>query len=228
MDDHDLLDRLSAFITPHKRALFDRLAPQRTRHVTVVLEDLHQAHNASAVLRTCDLLGIQDVHAIESRNRFTANKEIALGSDKWTTVHRYGGPEGAMQCITALRERGHRIVATTPHAEAWTPENVPIDRPIAFCFGTELQGLSTELIAACDGALRIPMHGFTESYNISVSAGIVLYTVMQRLRASTVPWRLDERAMGALKLQWTRAALHDAQAIEDRLRGDAAHGPSSF
>lgn len=228
MDDHDLLDRLGAFITPHKRALFDRLAPQRTRHVTVVLEDLHQAHNASAVLRTCDLLGIQDVHAIESRNRFTANKEIALGSDKWTTVHRYGGPEGALQCITALRERGHRIVATTPHAEAWTPETVPIDGPIAFCFGTELQGLSAELTAACDGALRIPMHGFTESYNISVSAGIVLYTVMQRLRASTVPWQLDEQALTALKLQWTRAALHDAQAIEDRLRNDAAGRPSSF
>ena len=223
MDDHDLLDRLGDFITPHKRALFDRLAPQRTRHVTVVLEELHQAHNASAVVRTCDLLGIQDLHIIESRNRFTANREIALGSDKWTTVHRYGGTEGAQQCIAGLRARGHRIVATTPHADAWTPENVPIDRPIAFCFGTELQGLSAELIAACDGALRIPMHGFTESYNISVSAGIVLYTVMQRLRASTVRWQLGEQDMNALKLHWTRAALQDAQAIEERLRGDAAH-----
>ncbi len=220
MDDHALLEQLGGFITPHKRALFDRLAPERTRHVTVVLEDLYQAHNASAVLRTCDLLGIQEVHAIEAHNRFTANKEIALGSDKWATIHRYAGGDGALACIEALRASGHRIVATTPHAEAWTPENVPIDRPIAFCFGTELKGLSAPLIEACDGALRIPMHGFTESFNISVSAAIVLYTVMQRLRASTVPWRLNEAAITALKLQWTRAALHDARAIEQRLRED--------
>ncbi|MBV6404381.1 MAG: RNA methyltransferase [Flavobacteriales bacterium] len=221
MDDRELLDRLGAFITPHKRALFDRLAPQRTRHVTVVLEDLYQAHNASAVLRTCDLLGIQEVHAIEAHNRFTANKEIALGSDKWATVHRYAGPDGALACIGALRASGHRIVATTPHAEAWTPEDVPIDRPIAFCFGTELHGLSDTLLGSCDGTLRIPMHGFTESYNISVSAAIVLYTVMTRLRRSTVAWQPDEATITALKLQWTRAALHDATAIEQRLRTGA-------
>jgi len=223
MDDHALLERLGGFITPHKRGLFERLAPQRTRHVTVVLEDLHQAHNASAVLRTCDLLGVQDLHAIETRNRFTANKEISLGSDKWTTVHRHAGEEGTAACVAALRASGHRIIATTPHAEAWTPETIPLDRPLAFCFGTELQGLSPGLLQQCDGALRIPMHGFTESYNISVLAGIVLYTVMQRLRASDVRWQLDEQAITALKLQWTRAALQDATAIEERLRGDAGH-----
>jgi tRNA (guanosine-2'-O-)-methyltransferase len=71
-----------------------------------------------------------------------------------------------------------------------------------------------------DIGLRIPMHGFTESYNISVSAAIVLYTVMQRLRASEVPWRLSETAVDALKLHWARKAIHDAQGIEARWKAD--------
>ncbi len=214
---------LSAFISDNKRALFERIARERTRHVTVVLEDIYQPHNASAVVRTADLLGVQDIHIIENRNKYTVNPDVTLGSSKWTDMLRYRGKDtdNAARCIDALKAGGYRIVATSPRADSVTPETIPLDRPMAFCFGTELTGLSDGMMKAADTFLRIPMYGFTESYNISVSAAIVLYTVMQRLRASNVPWQLDGPALDALKLGWARKTVHSAKHLEERLTGEA-------
>jgi len=222
MDDHTLYERLSAFVTPARRALFDRIAPERTAHITVVLEDVFQSHNASAVLRTCDLLGVQHVHTISTRNRFATNHEITLGSEKWTTVHQHIGPEAVPSAVGTLRAKGYRLIATLPRADAFTPEDIPIDAPLAFCFGTELEGLSDDLASRCDSALRIPMFGFTESYNISVAAAITLYTVMRKLRASSIAHRLNEEDLLALKLRWLRASVHDSASIEQRIIEDDA------
>lgn len=211
---------LAPYITDHKRALFDRIAPERTRHVTVVLEDIYQPHNASAVVRTADLLGVQDIHIIENRNKYTVNPDVTLGSSKWTNMVRYRerSADNALACVQALKEKGYHIVATSPRADSVTPESIPLDRPMAFCFGTELTGLSEGMMANADLLLRIPMHGFTESYNISVSAAIVLYTVMQRLRNSDVPWRMAPDELDALKLSWARKTVHSAAHLEARFR----------
>jgi tRNA (guanosine-2'-O-)-methyltransferase len=217
-----LYDQLAAFVSENKRALFDHLASLRTRHITVVLEDIYQAHNASAVVRTADLLGIQDMHIIENRNKYTVNPDVTLGSSKWVDMHRYReAGDNTARCIDALRAQGYAIVVTSPRAPEITPHSIPLDKPMAFCFGTELTGASDELMAAADMHLRIPMYGFTESYNISVSAAIVLFTVMERLRASDVRWQLDDDALIALKLRWARKVVHSAQHLEARLRKDA-------
>lgn len=222
MDDLQLYDKLSAFISDNKRALFDRIAPQRTRHITVVLENIFQSQNASAVIRTCDLVGVQDIHVIEDRNKYQLNPDVTMGSSKWIDIHRYRNAESStMDCVRALRAKGYCIVATSPRSEHITPESIPLDRPLALCFGTELTGLSDELLEEADMHLRIPMHGFTESYNISVSAAIVLYTLMQRLRSSDVQWQLHDEALLQLKLQWTRTMLQNPSLIEQRLRDDA-------
>lgn len=223
--DAELYAQLAPFISDNKRTLFERIAQERTRHVTVVLEDIYQPHNASAVVRTADLLGVQDIHIIENRNKYTVNPDVTLGSSKWTNMIRYRErhADNAMACVQALKERGYGIVATSPRADSVTPETIPLDKPMAFCFGTELTGLSEGMMTHADTWLRIPMHGFTESYNISVSAAIVLYTVMQRLRHSQVPWRMTETEMDALKLSWARKTVHSAQHIEARYgkeRGD--------
>jgi tRNA (guanosine-2'-O-)-methyltransferase len=219
MTDQELYDQLSAFHSANKRELFERIAPQRTRHVTVVLEDIYQSQNASAVLRTCDLLGVQDVHVIERTNTYKVDHQVALGSSKWVDIHKYKEQEdNTAACVAALRAKGYRIVATSPRADAFTPATIPLDKPLAFCFGTELTGLSDPLMHAADTHLRIPMYGFTESYNISVSAAIVLYTVMERLRASDIDWHLDDAASIALKLKWARTIVHASEAIEERLR----------
>jgi len=219
MTNEQLYDRLSAFVSDNKRALFDRLAPQRTRHITVVLEDIYQAHNASAVVRTADLLGIQDMHIIENRNKYTVNPDVTLGSSKWVDMHRYREATGnTLRCVRKLKEQGYRIVVTSPHAPEVTPATIALDRPMAFCFGTELTGASEELMANADMQLRIPMYGFTESYNISVSAAIVLYTVMERLRNSTVPWQLPHEQLLDLKLAWARKVVHSAAHLEAHFR----------
>ncbi|MBK9175575.1 MAG: RNA methyltransferase [Flavobacteriales bacterium] len=222
MTNLELYERLCEYITDNKRALFDRIAPERTRHITCVLEDIYQPHNASAVVRTCDLLGIQDLHIIENRNKYTVNPDVTLGSSKWVDMHRWRGEEdNTLRCIQHLKQHGYAIVTTSPHATDCTPSTIPLERPLAFCFGTELTGASEPLQANADIALRIPMHGFTESYNISVSAAIVLYTVMERLRASNLHWRLDPEALAALKLSWARKVVHSATHLEERIRKQA-------
>lgn len=215
--------QLSAFISDNKRALFDRIAPERTRHVTVVLEDIYQPHNASAVVRTCDLLGVQDIHIIENRNKYTVNPDVTLGSSKWTDMVRYRErtADNSLACVRALKAKGYRIVATSPRADSVTPHTIDLDTPMAFCFGTELTGLSDAMMAHADTWLRIPMYGFTESYNISVSAAITLFTVMERLRASDVPWRLSADDLIALKLAWARKTVHSAQHLEERFEREA-------
>ena len=223
MTDQELYTELLAFISPNKQALFDRIAPLRTRHTTVVLEDIFQSQNASAVVRTCDLVGIQDMHVIEQRNQYQLNKDVTLGSSKWVDIHRYRSKEdNMMDCISTLRSKGYRIIATSPRSETNTPETMDLERPMAFCFGTELTGLSNELLDLADEHVRIPMFGFTESFNISVSAAILLYTVMQRLRNSDVDWRLNEADLAELKLKWARKMIHNAPALEARLRQDAS------
>jgi tRNA (guanosine-2'-O-)-methyltransferase len=225
MTDQQLYDQLAQFISENKRGLFDRIAPERTRHVTAVLEDIYQPHNASAVVRTCDLLGIQDLHIIENRNKYTVNPDVTLGSSKWVDMHRYRErEENTLDCVQRLKREGYRIIVTSPRAENVTPDTIDLTRPMAFCFGTELTGASDVLMQYADEHLRIPMYGFTESYNISVSAAIVLYTVMERLRASAIDWRLPPDALIALKLQWARKVVHSAQHLEERLRREARGG----
>jgi tRNA (guanosine-2'-O-)-methyltransferase len=220
--DEQLYARLSSFISDNKRALFERIAHDRTHHVTVVMEDIYQPHNASAVVRTCDLLGVQNIHIIENRNKYTMNPDVTLGSSKWTDMHRYREhADNSLACVERLKREGYRIVATTPRADSVTPHDIPLNEPLAFCFGTELTGLSETMMSHADIHLRIPMYGFTESYNISVSAAITLFTVMERLRASDVNWRMSDAQLFALKLAWARKVVHSAQHIEDRAIRDA-------
>lgn len=228
MTDTRLYELLGEFISENKRGLFESIAPLRTRHVTVVLEDIYQSQNASAVLRTCDLVGVQDVHVIEQRNNYKVDTQVALGSSQWVDIIPYRTHEdNTRACMQALRAQGYRIIATSPRGDASTPESIDLTRPMAFCFGTELTGLSDAIIDGADEHLRIPMHGFTESYNISVSAAITLYTVMQRLRNSDIDWRLNEIDSLALRLKWVRTALQSSDLIEARLRSDEASKSAS-
>ena len=226
MTDQQRYDLLLPFFSENKRSLFDRLAPMRTRHVTVVMENIFQSQNASAVIRTCDLVGVQSVHVIEDRNPYKLNPDVTLGSSKWVDLERYRSQTNNVKgCLDTLRAKGYRIIATSPRSEHTTPTNIDLQKPMAFCFGTELTGLSDELMEQADEHIRIPMYGFTESFNISASAAIVLYTIMERLRASKVAWQLSEQDLIALKLQWARTVVQHADQVEARLLRDAGIDP---
>jgi len=210
-----LIDYLSGFVTENRLEKLNTVIKSRTKHITIVLEDIYQPHNASAVLRSCDCTGIQDIHIIENENTYQVNPDVALGSSKWVTLFKYNSTvNNTLNCIQHLKKQGYRIVATTPHKNDCLLDDLPLEQKTALFFGTELDGISADVSEHADGFVKIPMQGFTESYNISVSAAICLYTLTQRLRKSDINWRLNDEEVTDIKLQWLKNTIRDAVLIE--------------
>lgn len=214
----ELVNFLSEFITEERKAIFKQVLQYRSKHITIVLEDIFQPHNASAVLRTCDLTGVLDVHIIENFNEYTVNPEVALGSSKWLNLNIYNEQSNnTLSTFEKLRKEGYKIIATTPHKNSKSLENIDLSEKSAIVFGTELTGLSDIAIDNADEYLRIPMYGFTESYNISVSAALVLFTLSERMRKENVAWQLSETERLQTLLDWTRRSINKVEGIEKRI-----------
>lgn len=206
-----LYEQATQFFSENKRALFDRLAPLRTRHISVVLEDIYQSHNASAVLRSCDCFGVQDVHVVEARNPFNPAGDVAVGSSKWVDYYRYNSIQDVYRNLHA---KGYRIVATLPHENDTMIDDLDISQPTALVFGTELTGLTQEAIDGADAYVKIPMYGFTESFNISVCAALSLFSLTERMRRdTTLQWRLSDDDLLDLKLHWAMQAVKDGEKV---------------
>jgi tRNA (guanosine-2'-O-)-methyltransferase len=209
-----ILNRLLPLISENKQNKFNEFIKSRTRYLTIVLEDIFQPHNASAVLRSCDCFGIQDVHIIENQNQYEVNPDVALGSAKWLTLKKYNQKENnTHDCLHALKNKGYRIVATTPHQDDFSPDALPLDQPTALLFGTELEGLTPEALKMADSFVRIPMVGFTESLNISVSAAILLYVLSGRIRQSDMPWQLPQEEILDIHIQWAASVVKKPELI---------------
>ncbi|MCF8379514.1 MAG: RNA methyltransferase [Bacteroidales bacterium] len=214
--DKELLNYLEGFILEKRNELFNRILLNRTRYITVVLEDIYQSHNASAILRSCDCFGIQDVHIIENRNEYELSSQVTMGSDKWLNLIKYNQSENnTLHAINAMKKSGYRIVATTPHKEDSSLNNFDLSKgKVALLFGTELNGLSKEALELADEYLRIPMYGFTESFNISVSAAIILHSLSESLRKSDIKWNLMDAEKEKIKLDWLRKSIKGSELIE--------------
>lgn len=214
----ELLEKLLSFITDHKNQLFDRVIEHRTRYLTVVLEDIYQPQNASAVLRTADCFGVQDVHIIENRNEYVINPEVTLGASKWLTLHRYSESENnTLEAIQKLKSEGYRIVATMPHSDDIMLSELDMNQKTALFFGTELLGLSEVVQEHADVFVKIPMYGFTESYNISVSAALCLQQLSNKMRKENKDWKLSESELLDVKLDWARSVVKEAENVEKTL-----------
>jgi tRNA (guanosine-2'-O-)-methyltransferase len=220
MNEEKLIEFLSGFVTRERLELFDKILNERTRYITVALEDIYQPHNASAVLRSMDCFGIQDVHIIENQNEYQVNPDVALGASKWLTMNRHNqGEENTVEAIHTLRKMGYRIVSTSPHKDGVSLENFDLARgKVALFFGTEMRGLSDSTMDNSDEFLKIPMFGFTESFNISVSAAVILHHLTLKLRESNIQWHLSDREKTQLKLQWlTKSIKRSDLLIEEFL-----------
>jgi len=185
----------------------------RTRHFTVAVEDVFQMHNTSAVMRSCEVFGIQELNVIEQRFGKRIDKEIAMGAQKWVDINAFDSISG---CLDNLQSRGYQIIATTPHENDCLLEDFDISKPSALFFGTERDGLSDEILKRADGFLKIPMVGFTESLNISVSAAIIIQNITERLRKSNIQWQLTEEEIIEKRLQWAKNTIKDINRIESR------------
>jgi len=211
--DLQLFNYLQTYLTERRRGLFKKVLAQRTRHFTVVTEDVYQLHNTSAVMRSCDVFGIQDLHVVEEELGHRIDKEIAMGAQKWVSCHRH---DSIINCMNTLREQGYQIVATTPHTDSQVLHEFDVTPKSAFFFGKENDGLSDIVLQEADSHLKIPMYGFTESLNISVSAAIVLQTVVSKLRLTQVPWQLSDIEKLELEMDWTKKTIKSIDQIVKR------------
>ena len=215
MTDQKLLEHLQGLLTQRRIDLFEKVLTQRTDHFTVVAQDVYQLHNTSAVVRSCDVFGIQNLHVIEENLPRRIDKEIAMGAQKWVDVHRYNT---SRECLYELRQQGYQIVATTPHNNSTMLADFDIAKPSAIFFGTEQNGLSEEILREADASIKIPMYGFTESLNISVSAAIILQSLREKLDTSNIDWQFSEERMQEVRLAWTKKTIKNSEEIIERFR----------
>lgn len=215
MTDIKLLEFLESYLTEHRKTRFSQVLAQRTNHFTVAVEDVYQLHNTSAVIRSCDVFGIQNVHIIEEVNVKSIDREIAMGAQKWVDIHRH---HSTASCIDTLQEQGYQIVATSPHTKDTNLGDFDITQPSCLFFGRETEGLSEAVKQQADAFIKIPMVGFTESLNISVSAAIILQQLTHRLRLSDVNWALTKEEQLAKRLEWTKKTLKNHELLEKRFR----------
>lgn len=183
---------------------------QRTRHITTVLENVYQPHNISAVMRSCECFGVQDLHIIESVNSFRANKDIALGASKWISLHRY---PTTSQCLSELKSKGYRLAALSLRSDAEPLEALDISEKLAICIGTEETGLSDEAHDLADQYIKIPMFGFTQSFNLSVTTALCLYELNKHLRQSNMDWSIPDDEKKVIFLDWLKQVVPNAEKI---------------
>ncbi|MFS4483226.1 TrmH family RNA methyltransferase [Hyunsoonleella sp. 2307UL5-6] len=208
-----LLKHLESFLTTQRREKFAKVIAQRTKHFTVATEDVYQLHNTSAVIRSCDVFGIQEVSIVEEHNSKRIDREIAMGAQKWVDLNRY---HTVKSCINNLKQQGYQIVATTPHKTDCNLDDFDVTKKSCFFFGRETEGLSKEVLNSADCFLKIPMVGFTESLNISVSAAIILQHVTSKLKATAINWQLSDAEQLEKRLDWCRKTIKSYGDIEQR------------
>ena len=213
MIDLDYLAFLENILTENRKERFLEVLKNRTNHFTIAIEDVFQLHNTSAVMRSCEVFGIQELNVIEEKFGKRIDKEIAMGAQKWVDVNRFNAVQ---DCIDTLKGKGYQIIATTPHNDSCLIHEFDISKKSALFFGTERDGLSQEIIDQADGYLKIPMVGFTESLNISVSAAIIIQDITNRLRLSDINWQLSEEEILEKRLLWAKNTIKDIQRIEER------------
>jgi tRNA (guanosine-2'-O-)-methyltransferase len=212
-----LLTYLEGFVTDKRKNLFRNILQDRTRHFTVVLEDIYQQHNASAVIRSCDIFGIQDVHVIENKYKSKVSRHIAKGSQKWLSFHNYKEDKNnTIDCLENIKSKGYQIIATTPHNDSCVLHDFDITKKSAFVFGVEKAGVSDDVMKNADGFLKIPMVGFTESLNISVAAAIILENLTFKLRNSSVDWKLTKEEQDILYGNWIEKTIKNVDEIKER------------
>ncbi|MCB9187900.1 MAG: RNA methyltransferase [Flavobacteriales bacterium] len=210
---------LAQFLTPERKEVMKTVIEERTRHITIAIEDIYQPHNASAVVRTCDCFGIQDVHIIENRNKYKVNPKVALGSGQWVNIIKHNELEhNSEACMLHLKKKGYKIIATTPHTDDISLYDLSIEEPVALIFGNEKNGITDVVRKHADGFLRIPMYGFTESFNISVSAAICLSVLAEKLRKMDFDWKLKEEEKKLIIHEWTKFRLGSIDKFEHEFK----------
>lgn len=204
MTHNEIINYLKEFVTEERYSLFNKVLSHRTRYVSLFVENIYQSHNASAIIRTSEALGIQDMIVFERRNSFCPNEEISMGAQKWMNIERYNEKDTSVKnVINNCKEKGYRIIATALHEKSISLHDLNIEKgKMMFLFGTEKEGLTEEIKSYADEFVKIPMYGFTESFNVSVSVAITMNLILNKLRHSEIPFLLSVQEKEKLMIEW--------------------------
>lgn len=199
-----LIEKIGSHINENRKALIERVLKKRTRHFTVAIENIFHPHNVNAVLRSCECFGLQDLHIIDEQEKYKIQKRIAKGANKWTDIYYYQkGENPTLQCIEQLKAKGYTIVGACPHKNDMDLENFDFTQKAAFFFGAEKEGISETVKQHADCFVKIPIYGFTESFNVSVAVAIILHHLTLKLRESDkVNWQLSPQEINERTLEW--------------------------
>lgn len=210
-------DRLFDLLTEHKKNLFTTLIEYRTNHIAWLADNFYHEQNSSAIIRSADCFGYNTVFVIEDKYRFKVNEEIAMGAQKWvnTVIFQVGNVDYG-QAIHAIKQSGYKLIAATPHINGLSVENLDIRKPICIAMGSERHGHHPEILEEADGFVAIPMEGFSESLNVSVTAGVLMYTLKKRLKSEGIDWQLSDADKKRQILIWMLKTIPSAQKMVER------------
>ncbi len=211
-----LYEILSEHLTERKRNLFDDVANHRTRYITLILEDLYQAQNTSAIQRSAESWGLQDLYIIENAHSFTHHRRVAKGAYDWLDIHRFNESiDNSKSCIEHLKENGYQIVVTALHENAIDPDQLDLNKKTAVLMGTELTGASETAMKMADHFLKIPTCGFTESLNVGAAAAVIVHDLTRRMKREKKQWQLSDEEKLLLKIKWAKKSIHWSKYLTD-------------
>jgi tRNA (guanosine-2'-O-)-methyltransferase len=216
-------------LSDDRRARIDAVLADRLASVTCVVEDVYDPHNAAAAIRSCEGLGLSELHVVERGTRFDPTSAVTLAAHRWIDIHHHAS---VAEAAASLRARGFTVYATLPDTTA-TIDTIDVSRPVALVFGNEHDGMTDEAIAACDGAVAIPMHGMTRSFNLSVSVALAISKIAERRRAHLgATGDLPEDVKSRLRARWFALKIRGAagvimRAVSSETQPVVAPGPQS-
>ncbi|GCD77629.1 tRNA (guanosine(18)-2'-O)-methyltransferase [Thermaurantimonas aggregans] len=213
----EFFDRLYDLLTDHKKQLFSKLVKERTRRISWLADNLYHEQNASAIIRSADCFGFSEIYVLEDKYRYKVNEEIAMGAQKWVRPKALHAENGKYEsALKIIKSKGYRIIAASPHASGNTLEDLDLSTPLCIALGSERHGLHPEIIQQADGFVMIPMVGFTESLNVSVTAGILMYRLRKRLIEENIPWQLTPEQEKEQLFEWALKTVPNAQKMIKR------------
>lgn len=212
----ETFDYLKQFLTDERLSKIEHFSQESSDFVLPVMEDVYQFRNAAAIVRSVEACGFHHVVALEEENVFNPNLKVTKGAETWVKVEKM---PNNLDSLKEIKNRGYKILAVSPENNATMLPDYEVNEPIALVFGTELEGVSDEILDFADETLAIPMFGFTKSFNVSVAAAICMYELKQKLMKSGIDYKLSEEKLLEMKIRWTVNSIRSGEELLERFLG---------
>ncbi len=212
----ETFDYLKQFLTDERLSKIEHFSKESSDFVLPVMEDVYQFRNAAAIVRSVEACGFHHVIALEEENVFNPNLKVTKGAETWVQVEKMSNN---LDSLKEIKNRGYKILAVSPEKNATMLPDYEVKEPIALVFGTELEGVSDEILDFADETLAIPMYGFTKSFNVSVAAAICMYELKQKLMKSEINYELSDEKLLEMKIRWTVNSIRSGEELLKRFLG---------